>query len=124
MAQDKEIKIVQLEFPENIRRRPGMFIGSVETPSVLLREAIDNSIDEIYGCSTCDKIFVDTKSSKWNIVADNGRGMPITKTEEGITMAEMAVSRVNAGSKFDKGNEVAVGMNGVGIKATNALSNK
>lgn len=124
MEQDKEIKIVQLEFPENIRRRPGMFIGSVEAPSVLLREAIDNSIDEIYGCSTCDRIFVDTKSSKWNIVADNGRGMPITKTEEGITMAEMAVSRVNAGSKFDKGNEVAVGMNGVGIKATNALSNK
>lgn len=121
---DKEIKIIQLEFPDNIRRRPGMFIGSIENPSVLLREAIDNSIDEIYGCSTCDTIFVDTKSSDWNIVADNGRGMPITKTDEGITMAEMAVSRVNAGSKFDKKNDVAVGMNGVGIKATNALSNK
>lgn len=125
MAQDKEINIVQLKFPDNIRRRPGMFIGSVEEPSVLLREAIDNSIDEIYGCSTCDTIYVDTKSSKWNVVADNGRGMPIKMAEGGeMTMAEMAVSRINAGSKFNKGDEVAVGMNGVGIKATNALSNK
>lgn len=101
-----------------------MIIGSVENPSVLLREVIDNSIDEIYGCSTCNRVYVDTRSTEWNVVADNGRGIPIKLTEEGITMTKLATSRMNAGSKFNKTDEVAVGMNGVGIKATNALSER
>lgn len=126
MVQDKEIDIVKLEFPDNIRRRPGKEIGSTENPNVLLREAIDNSIDEIYGCSTCNFIYVKTKESNgWNIVADNGRGIPI-RIKEGldITMTELAVSHMDAGSKFNKRDSVAVGMNGHGIKATNALSNE
>lgn len=123
---DKEIIIEKLEFPENIRRRPGKEIGSTEKPDVLLREVIDNSIDEIYGCSTCDSIYVVTKDMNgWNLVADNGRGIPI-KIKEGtsITMTELATCHMDAGSKFNKMGMVAVGQNGHGIKATNALSNK
>lgn len=121
---DKEIIIEKLEFPENIRRRPGKEIGSTEKPDVLLREVIDNSIDEIYGCSTCDSIYVITKDMNgWNLVADNGRGIPI-RMKGSITMTELATCHMDAGSKFSKVDSVAIGMNGHGIKATNALSNR
>lgn len=123
---DKDIEIVHLKFPDNIRTRPGMFIGSTENPDIILREVVDNAIDEMLGCSTATCINIDTKSyGKWNVVSDDGRGMPILwDEEEGMTKAQMAVSYVNAGSKFNKEGMVAVGLNGVGVKASNALSNR
>lgn len=122
----EEINIIQLEFPENIRRRPGMYIGSTENPSVLLREAIDNSIDELYGYSGTSRIFIKTsdESNPWNVIADNGRGIPITWDEnKGMTKMQLACTGIHTGSKFDK-TDVAIGLNGVGISASNALSEK
>ena len=123
---DKEIEIIHLEFPDNIRTRSGMFIGSTDNPDIILREVIDNSIDELFNCNHANKINIDTKSfDEWSVISDNGRGIPIQwDSEKEMTKAQMASSLVNAGSKFNKIGTVAVGLNGVGIKATNALSNR
>ena len=51
--EDKDIEIVHLKFPENIRKRPGMYIGGIDNADVILREVIDNSIDELFNCKNC-----------------------------------------------------------------------
>lgn len=125
--EDKEINIIALEFPESVRTRTGMYLGSTDNPDVCLREVIDNSVDELYGCSTCNKIDIQIKSGKqgeWYVVADNGRGIPIILDEDkGITKTELAMTTINAGSKF-KGEEVSVGMNGTGASAVNATCSR
>jgi DNA gyrase subunit B len=119
-----EINIIKIDFPNNIRMRPGMYIGGTDTPSVLLREAIDNSIDELYGYEKTNVIFIKTTKDSWNIVADNGRGIPILWDKENkMTKTCLAVTSTHTGSKFDK-DDVAIGLNGVGLSATNALSKK
>lgn len=129
MTQEKEINIVALEFPMNVRTRPGMYIGATDCPDVILREAIDNTSDELMGSLSCNHVDIQLKSGQkggWYIISDNGRGIPIQlDAEKGITKTEMAVASLNAGSKFSKGvGEVSVGMNGVGVSCTNALSSK
>lgn len=121
--ENNEIDIIHLKFPFNIRKRPGMFIGAVDNANVLLRECVDNSIDELYATKNCDTIDIFTKGGKY-VVTDNGRGIPIkVDSEEGITKAKMAVTYISTGSKFDKElTGAGVGQNGVGIKAVNALS--
>lgn len=129
MAKEKEIDIIALEFPENVRTRPGMYIGATDCPDVILREAIDNSIDELMGSQSCNKLDIQIRpgqSGSWYVVADNGRGIPIIMDEaKGITKTELAVSSLNAGSKFKKGEgDVSTGLNGVGVSCTNALSTR
>ncbi len=116
-----EDSIQHLEGLEHIRLRPGMYIGSLGDGSnendgiyILLKEGIDNSVDE-FSQGFGKKIAIEIKDGRVKI-RDYGRGIPLGKLED-------CVSNVNTGAKYN--NNVfkqAIGMNGVGIKATNALS--
>ena len=116
-----EDSIQHLEGLEHIRLRPGMYIGSLGDGSnendgiyILLKEGIDNSVDE-FSQGFGNKIDIEIKDNRVKI-RDYGRGIPLGKLED-------CVSNVNTGAKYN--NNVfkqAIGMNGVGIKATNALS--
>ncbi len=116
-----EESIRTLEWKEHIRRRPGMYIGKLGDGNsqddgiyVLLKEVMDNSIDEFmmgYG----KKIAVEIKDKKVS-VRDFGRGIPLGKVKD-------VASKMNTGAKYDsKVFKKSVGLNGVGIKAANALS--
>ncbi|MBO4628994.1 MAG: type IIA DNA topoisomerase subunit B [Treponema sp.] len=116
-----ESSIQHLEGLEHIRLRPGMYIGSLGDGSnendgiyILLKEGIDNAVDEFsQGFGKRIDIAIDNGRVK---IRDYGRGIPLGKLED-------CVSNVNTGAKYN--NSVfkqAIGMNGVGIKATNALS--
>lgn len=116
-----ENSIQHLEGLEHIRLRPGMYIGSLGDGSnendgiyILLKEGIDNSVDE-FSQGFGNRIDIEIKDGHVKI-RDYGRGIPLGKLED-------CVSNVNTGAKYN--NSVfkqAIGMNGVGIKATNALS--
>ena len=116
-----EDSIQHLEGLEHIRLRPGMYIGSLGDGAnendgiyILLKEGIDNSVDE-FSQGFGKKIDIEIKDGRVKI-RDYGRGIPLGKLED-------CVSNVNTGAKYN--NNVfkqAIGMNGVGIKATNALS--
>ena len=116
-----EDSIQHLEGLEHIRLRPGMYIGSLGDGAnendgiyILLKEGIDNSVDE-FSQGFGNKIDIEIKDGRVKI-RDYGRGIPLGKLED-------CVSNVNTGAKYN--NNVfkqAIGMNGVGIKATNALS--
>ena len=118
-----ESSIKSLEWFEHIRKRPGMYIGKLGDGSspddgiyVLLKEIIDNSIDE-YVMGYGKKLDVKATSSKI-IIRDYGRGIPLGKLLDCIT-------KINTGAKYDsKVFKKSVGLNGVGIKAVNALSDK
>ena len=118
-----ETKIKTLSSLEHIRLRTGMYIGRLGDGSnyddgiyVLLKEVIDNSIDE-YIMGFGDKIAVELKD-KTITVRDYGRGIPFGKLVE-------CVSRINTGAKYnDEVFQFSVGLNGVGTKAVNALSSK
>ncbi len=120
-VQYSEENIVTLDWKEHIRRRPGMYIGKLGDGSnnddgiyVLLKEVLDNSIDEYmmgFGKSI-DITVTDTTVT----VRDFGRGIPLGKLVD-------ASSKMNTGGKYDsKAFKKSVGLNGVGIKAVNALS--
>lgn len=116
-----ENSIQHLEGLEHIRLRPGMYIGSLGDGSnendgiyILFKEGVDNSVDE-FSQGFGKRIDIEIKDGRVKI-RDYGRGIPLGKLED-------CVSNVNTGAKYN--NEVfkqAIGMNGVGIKATNALS--
>jgi topoisomerase IV subunit B len=113
--------IVTLEGLEHVRRRPGMYIGKLGDGShaddgiyVLLKEVLDNCIDE-YRMGAGNKIDVKVKNGEVE-VRDYGRGIPLGKMVD-------AVSMMNTGGKYDsKAFKKSVGLNGVGTKAVNALS--
>jgi DNA gyrase subunit B len=119
--------IKELKFPENIRRRPGMYIGTTDDAGrlVLLREPLDNGIDEaLAGYGTEIKVDIDSRLEQVTI-SDTGRGMPVGLHESGEETLEMLVSKTHAGGKFDKDSyKTSGGLNGIGVKATNALSTK
>lgn len=117
-----ESSIKSLDWREHIRLRPGMYIGKLGDGSakddgiyVLVKEVIDNSIDEHmmgYG-KTIDVKITEQKV----VVRDYGRGIPLGKVVD-------VVSKINTGAKYDSGAfQKSVGLNGVGTKAVNALSN-
>lgn len=110
-----EIEIKLLEFPECVRKRPGMYIGGLEDPSVIFREIIDNAFDESYAVTSCDKIYVHQNFNGYHLVMDNGRGLPITMSHDrpDITQAELATGSLHAGSKFELTGSNRVGTNGV-----------
>ena len=113
--------IIHLDDMEHIRRRPGMYIGKLGDGShsddgiyVLIKESIDNSIDE-YRMGEGKLIEVDVADGRVR-VRDYGRGIPLGKLVE-------VVSVLNTGGKYDsKAFKKSVGLNGVGTKAVNALS--
>lgn len=117
----QEENIVTLEWQEHIRRRPGMYIGKLGDGSsyddgiyVLLKEVLDNSIDEyMMGFGKTIEITIENHNVT---VRDHGRGVPLGKVKD-------VCSKMNTGAKYDsKAFKKSVGLNGVGIKAVNALS--
>ena len=116
-----EDNIVTLEWQEHIRRRPGMYIGKLGDGTtsddgiyVLLKEVLDNAIDE-YMMGFGKQILVDIVDGKV-VVRDYGRGIPLEKVVD-------VASKMNTGAKYDSAAfKKSVGLNGVGIKAVNALS--
>ena len=126
-VQDYGVKDIRtLEGMEAIRTRPGMYIGSVGTEGIwqITLEIISNAIDE-YLVGACDKISI-TLDGPRVIVADNGRGVPFGKNDEGEEVLVNIYTKLHTGAKFDSdgntGYNTSGGMNGVGAKATNALS--
>ena len=134
MEENKNIEIEQVNYGEDairhlsdvehIRTRPGMYIGRLDDGShaedgiyVLLKETIDNSIDE-FRMNAGKRIEIDIDDHLRVSVRDYGRGIPQGKLVE-------AVSQLNTGGKYDsKAFKKSVGMNGVGIKAVNFLSSR
>ena len=116
-----------LEGMEAIRLRPGMFIGSVGPAGVqhITLEIISNAVDEYLNghCTLC-QIYVDEKGVI--AIQDNGRGVPFGKAEDGSETLVNVYTKLHTGAKFDSdgktGYNTSGGMNGVGAKATNALS--
>jgi len=116
-----EDSIRSLDWKEHIRLRPGMYIGKMGNGSspddgvyILLKEVIDNSIDE-FVMDNGKTIEVTVKNNKVS-VRDFGRGIPLGKVVD-------VVSKINTGAKYDsKVFKKSVGLNGVGSKAANALS--
>ena len=121
---EKADDIKLLKFPDSVRQRIGMYLGGTDAESInnLLREIIDNSIDECQ--KTADKIFIDRDFNGFNIVADNGRGLSIefNKDAPGVISADLSISTLHSGSKFTDNKSSTVGTNGVGSSAVNAVS--
>lgn len=114
-------KITQLTPIEQIRKRPGMWIGTTENPSHLFAEVLDNSLDEAAN-GYANKIKITYKNNTITI-EDNGRGIPHTKTDAG-EYSVIAVTDAFSGGKFDNDaySKAKIGLHGVGLCAVRALS--
>ena len=120
-----EADIQVLEYPENIQRRPGMYVGGrgVSALHHLAIEVIDNAVDEaLVGHCTHVEITIHPDGSIR--VSDEGRGVPVgMHPEKNKPTLEVALTELHAGGKFEEGSySTSGGLHGVGIKATNALS--
>ena len=121
----KDIKT--LEGIEAIRLRPGMYIGSVGPDGVrhITLEIISNAVDE-YLNGHCTQCHIVVETNGRILISDNGRGVPFGKAEDGSETLVNVYTKLHTGAKFDSngktGYNTSGGMNGVGAKATNALS--
>ena len=123
----QEQKIEILKGLEHIRTRPGMYIGDTSTPKTLLKELIDNALDELIN-NYASRVEIDySEDGEWYRVRDNGRGLPLYEVPdfENQVAAKLLFTELFSGGKFSDQNYVLrCGLHGIGLSIVGAMSSK